>query len=340
MRNMGLASVVLTSVLASLLTAGTAFAESTTIDIASPASEASAQGKLLKKLSSDLAVHTERRLDLHVLPGGAAGDDRDVVRKMNLGQVQAGYVGVLGLSLIVEAIQVLELPRLFASNQELDYVADKMWPYFQKQFEAKGFRLQDRTEIGWRHVLSKKEIKAFADLNVEKPWLNGDELVPRSLYKQLGVPNFVTLGVGDVESALVTGRVQVVYGSPAAVAARKWDAQVQWMTSQPISFGIAAQVVTLAAVKRMSKEDERIFSKDSSAAAAAMRASQRGESELAKRTFERNGMHVAPLPAAALAELDKAAQAVTTELTGKVFSSAELAMVLKYRAEFRASAAK
>jgi TRAP-type C4-dicarboxylate transport system substrate-binding protein len=46
----------------------------------------------------------------------------------------------VGLSMVDESIRVLELPRMFASVEELDYVADKMWPYFVKKFEAKGFR--------------------------------------------------------------------------------------------------------------------------------------------------------------------------------------------------------
>ena len=44
---------------------------------------------------------------------------------------------------IDESIRVLELPTMFKTVEELDYVADKMWPYFQKKFEKKGYKLSD-----------------------------------------------------------------------------------------------------------------------------------------------------------------------------------------------------
>ena len=52
--------------------------------------------------------------------------------------------------------------------------------------------------------------------------------------------------------------------------------------------------------------------------------------------MESKGVRVTETPAAVIAELDKVAMAVWTDLQGKVYSKDELAMVLKYRDEYRA----
>ena len=75
----------------------------------------------------------------------------------------------VGLSMVEESIRVLELPRMFASVEELDYVADKVWPYYQKKFDAKGFTLQDRGEVGWVYVMSKAEVTSIANLKAMFP---------------------------------------------------------------------------------------------------------------------------------------------------------------------------
>ena len=62
----------------------------------------------------------------------------------------------------------------------------------------------------------------------------------------------------------------------------------------------------------------------------------RKDNESSKKTMLRKGVKVSETPADMSAEFDKAAAKVWAELTGKMFSKAELDMVLKHRDEFRA----
>ena len=55
---------------------------------------------------------TDKRVSLKWYPGGVQGDERDYVRKINLGQLDGAAVTSVGLSMIDESIRVLELPRL------------------------------------------------------------------------------------------------------------------------------------------------------------------------------------------------------------------------------------
>ena len=83
---------------------------------------------------------------------------------MQGGQLDGAAVTAIGLSMIDESIRVLELPMMFQNVDEVDYVADKMWPYFQAKFEKKGFKLLDRGEVGWIYFMSKNKMESLNDL--------------------------------------------------------------------------------------------------------------------------------------------------------------------------------
>lgn len=316
-------------------TAGTAAAENVEVRLATLAPDGSSWMKVLSKGAAEIDTKTEGRVKVKYYAGGVQGDERDAVRKMNLGQLDGVAVTSVGLAMIDESIRVLELPRMFESVEELDYVADKMWPYFTKKFEDKGYKLGDRGDVGWIYFLSKNEVKSVADLKQQKVWMWGDDGLVRSMYKHLGVSG-VPLGVPEVEPNLTTGRINACYGSPLAAVALQWNTKVKYMTEMPMSFAIGATVLKKDVYSKVSAADIELVTKITRGMQKALRKQIRKDNESAKKTMARKGIKVTPTDPQMLADFDKAAQKVWAELTGKMFSKAELEMVLKHRAEFRA----
>ncbi len=312
-----------------------AAADNVEIRLATLAPDGSSWMKILGKAAAEIETKTEKRVVIKYYPGGVQGDERDVVRKMNLGQLDGGAFTSVGLSMIDESIRVLELPRLFASAEELDYVADKMWPYFQAKFEKKGFRLQDRGEVGWIYILSKDEVKSVDSLKTMKVWLWGDDGLVKAMYTKLGVSG-VPLGVPEVEPALTTGRINACYGSPLAAVALQWNTKVKYMTSLPLSFAIGATVVKLDSVKKMSDADQALVKKIAHNMSRTLRKQIRKDNESAKKQMQRKGVKITEATAEMIATFDKAAQDVWAAQTGKMYTKAEFDQVMKYRAEFRA----
>ena len=109
--------------------------------IATLAPRGSSWMKTLERGAAEIEKETQGRVTTKYYPNGVQGDERDVIRKMGLGQLDGAAVTSVGLSLVYEGIRVLELPRMFASVEEMDYVRGKMWPYFRKKFAKKGFVL-------------------------------------------------------------------------------------------------------------------------------------------------------------------------------------------------------
>jgi TRAP-type C4-dicarboxylate transport system substrate-binding protein len=241
--------------------------------------------------------------------------------------------------MIDESIRVLELPMMFESAEELDYVADKLWPYFQKKFEKKGFKLNDRGEVGWIYFLSKAKVEKLADLRGQKLWLWGDDQLVGAMFKKLGL-NGVPLGVPEVDAALTSGKIDACYGSPVAAVALQWYSKVKFMTSMPMSFSIGATVLSIDAYKKLPPEDAKLLEDITRVNARKLRKEIRKDNEDAKGTMSRKGVTVVPTPIAMVDEFTKQATELWSELAGKVYSKEELKMVLDARAEYRAKHTK
>jgi TRAP-type C4-dicarboxylate transport system substrate-binding protein len=332
---LGLAlATALTSIsLASL--AGTAAADPVELRIATLAPSGSPWMAVLDKSAAEIKEKTAGRVTLKYFEGGQQGDERDFVRKIKLGQLDGAAVTAIGLSMIDESIRVLELPRMFANVEEVDYVADKMWPYFQKKFEKKGFKLNDRGEVGWAYFLSKTKVESIADLKGQKLWQWGDDRLVGAMFKKLGL-NGVPLGVPEVDAGLTSGRITACYGSPVAAVALQWYTKIKYMTSMPMSYGIGATVVRIETVAKISAEDQKTVQEIGKAGSKKLRKVLRKANEDAKATMTRKGVTIVNTPQAVVDEFTKNAFEVHKQLVGSVYSQEELDMVTKYRDEFRA----
>ena len=312
-----------------------AMANNVEIRLATLAPSGSPWMAVLDKASAEIKDKTGGRVTMKYFEGGQQGDERDFVRKIKLGQLDGAAVTSIGLSMIDESIRVLEIPMLFQSAEEVDYVADKMWPIFQKRFEKKGFKLNDRGEVGWIYFLSKTKVESLADLKGQKVWQWGDDAVVGAMFKKLGL-NGVPLGVPEVDSSLTSGRISACYGSPVAAVALQWYTKVKYMTSMPMSFAIGATVVSLEAMKKLDPADLKAVEDISKAASKKLRKVIRKANEEAKATMVKKGVTVVNTPPAMVDEFTKNAAEVQKSLIGKVYEQADLDMVIKYRDEFRA----
>jgi TRAP-type transport system periplasmic protein len=312
-----------------------AHADNTELRIATLAPSGSPWMEVLDKAANEIKEKTASRVTLKYFEGGQQGDERDFVRKIKLGQLDGAAVTAVGLSMIDESIRVLELPTMFQTVEELDYVADKLWPYFQKKFEKKGFRLQDRGEVGWIYFLSKNKVEKLDDLRNQKLWIWGDDQLVGAMFKKLGL-NGVPLGVPEVDGNLTSGKIDACYGSPLAAVALQWYSKVKYMTSMPSSFAIGATVVSLDSLKKLSAEDAKAVEDISRANAKKLRRVIRKANDDAKGTMSRKGVTVVQTPIAMVDEITKKSTEIWNELAGKIYSKEELKMVLDARDEYRA----
>jgi len=310
-------------------------AENIELRIATLAPAGSATMATWQKAAAEIKEKTQGRVTVKYFEGGQQGDERDYILKINLGQLDGASVTAIGLSMIDESIRVLELPMMFANAEEVDYVADKMWPYFQQKFQKKGFHLIGREEVGWIYFLSKNKIEILPELKSQKIWVWGDDRIVSTLFKQLGV-NGVPLGVPEVDSALTSGRINACYASPFQAVALQWYSKIKYATSMPVNFGIAATVISENALKKISATDRKTIEEVHIATGKKLRKIIRKANADALNTMKRKGVTVIQTSAATSSEYSKQANIVSATLAGKVYLQQDLDMVHKYRIEYRA----
>ena len=326
--------LVIAGVVLALSSSRPAMAESQEIRIATLAPAGSPWMQLLERAAVEIADQTDRRVTIKYYTGGEQGDERDFIRKIKAGQLDGAAITSVGLSMIDPSIRVLELPMLFKTQEEVDYVATKMWPYFQKNFEQKGFRLAERGELGWIYFFSKKKVTSLADLRKQKLPLLGDDLGSTTLdkLKLTGVP----LSIPEIDGALTSGRIDACFSSPLGAIALQWYLKVKYMSSTPMVYAMGATVMSLDAVKKVSADDRKIIEAISKRSQKKARVVIRKANQDAYKTILRKGITIVDVPQAMIDELTKIAATVQSELVGKVFSKEELDMVIAYRDEYRA----
>lgn len=318
---------------------GVGRAEKAELRIATLAPAGSPWMQVLDKGAAEIKTKTAGRVTMKYFEGGQQGDEKDFVRKIKLGQLDGAAVTAVGLAMIDESIRVLELPMLFQTSEEVDYVADKMWPYFQKKFEKKGFKLNDRGEVGWIHLFSKAKVETIADLKGQKLWQWSDDKLSGAIIKKLGLRG-VPLGVPEVDASLTGGKINACFTSPVAAVALQWYSKVKYISSAPLTFAIAATVLSMDSLKKLSAQDQKTVEGISKASSQKLRKVIRKANKDAKSTMIRKGITVVQTPAATVDQLASAAQEVWKELAGSVYSKEELEMALKYRDEYRAKRKK
>ena len=316
--------------------AGNAMADNLELRIATLAPSGSKWMEGLDKAAEDIKTKTESRVTIKYFEGGSQGDERDFIRKIKAGGLDGAAITAVGLAMIDESIRVLELPMMFDNVEEMDAVADKMWPYFQKKFEKKGFKLTDRGEVGWIYFLSKNKVDSMESLKNQKIWMWGDDQLVGALFRKLGL-NGVPLGVPEVDASLTSGTINACYGSPVAAVALQWYTKIKYMTSMPMSFAIGATVVSIDALKKASDADQKMVLKVTKTAGKKLRKAIRKENDASKKVMTGKGVKVVETPTDMVDAFRKASEDVWKDLVGKVYSQDELDMVIKYRDEYRAA---
>ena len=306
--------------------------------VATLAPEGSAWMKILGRGAEEVNKATAGRVTIKYYTGGVQGDEKDVVAKMQGGQLDGGAFTTIGMGMVDESIRVLELPMLFKSVEEMDYVREKMWPTFQQRFEKKGYVLGEPGDVGFLYFYSATPIKSIEDLTKAKVWLWGEDKIVKGMFRKLGV-NGVPMGVPDVLPALNTGRINACYASPLAAVALQWYTKVKYSTSMPMAYGIGSTLIRKSVWDKMSPADKQASDKVFKIQAEKLRKVVRKDNERAFKAITRAGVTVIETPATMVSQFDKNSQELWQELAGKLYTKADLDLVLKYRAEFRAKQA-
>lgn len=207
-----------------LLLASPAFAQDAkplVLKVGSVAPEGTPWSDWLDGVKSRLEKDSGGKLKLKLFLGGKLGGEKEMVEETRNGNL-AMFGGSAGaLATYVPELAGIELPYLYASDAEADYVLNAIRPQVAALLEAKGFVLVMWGENGWHgYGIKGKCVQHPDDLKGLK-MRSQESYVHMETYKAFGAAP-VEMSTPEVLGALQTGTVDGYSNSPLLSQATSW----------------------------------------------------------------------------------------------------------------------
>jgi len=83
-------------------------------------------------------------------------NEQEITQNLIRGRIEMGYISATGLAVAVPEMGVLNMPYLWTSEKERDYVSDKfVAPFLEGLLASKGLTLVKPAEAGWTNLFCK-----------------------------------------------------------------------------------------------------------------------------------------------------------------------------------------
>lgn len=265
-----------------------------TIKLGSLAPENSPWDLSLRKVASEWKNISGGRVRLRVYPGGIAGGEADMIRKIRIGQLDAAALTATGLSRISSEVLAITLPLMYRNEKELFYVLEKMKPQFEKQLEKKKFKALLWDRAGWIYFFSKKPIISPADLKTQKLAVTAGSTTILSAWRSAGF-QAIPIDTINIMAALQSGMISATYTTPIGAATYQWFGIARYMCPVKVAPLVCAVVIGTRSWRKIPKSlRPRLLN-------AAIRASKSLDSEViqlenkAMAVMKKNGLIITSL---------------------------------------------
>ena len=296
------------------------------IKIALLAPEGSTWMKLMHEWDKEVREKTQNKVGFKFYPGGVMGDEKDVLRKMRIGQLDAGAFTGLGGGTVLSEVRVLELPFLFDTHEQATKVRRALAPQFEKDFLKKGYVVLGWAENGFVYIFSKKPVRSEADLKIQKMWAwTGDPLVEQ-MYSTFQITP-VSLAMPEVLPSLQTNLVEGVYCPPLACLATQWFTAVSYLTDFPLAYASGMVLLTQKTWGELSVEEKKVLKETGAKYTEELNQRITQDNKEAFALLIQNGIKKVELPDSEKEAIRKKSLEVHKNLSEKLYSPALLQKV-------------
>lgn len=249
----------------------------------------------LQSLQQMKAQWEQAGVRLVIYPDGSQGGEADMIRLMNIGTLQAGFLTGVGLSAIEPRIAGLQaMPMLFRDFAEFDYVSAKLQPTMERHLEAKGFVVLFWADAGWVRYFAKQPFETPDDLRKRKifVWAGNPEQV--NLLRKHGF-NPVPLETAEILPMLKRDTINAVSCPPIFALAGQLDRDLRFMIELNWAPLLGACVVKKDAWEKIPAATRQTLLEAARAAGAEIRENGRLEADRAVEAMKKRGLTVKPV---------------------------------------------
>lgn len=166
---------------------------------------------------------------LTIFTDGTMGGEGDVVRRIGLGQLQAGLLTTSGLTEIDLSVGGLQnIPMAYRSYEEVEYVRDRLGPKYEKIFADKGYIILGWFDTGWVKIFSKEPLEQPEDMRGGKVFIVPGSPGALEVARSIGTQP-VELEPTDVLVSLQTGLVNIAPAPPIYALAAQFYQPAPYM---------------------------------------------------------------------------------------------------------------
>jgi len=310
-----------------------------TIKVATVAPEGSSWMRQFREFEKNIDILTNHQLKFRIYANGVQGGEKDVLRKMQLGQIDVGTFTGVGLGEIVPEVRIFDLPFLFRNSAEVDYVCNALLDEFQAKFMEKGFYLAGWAEVGFVYLFTNSPVPRLSVFKSVKMWRWKGDPLAKATFDEMHIAA-IPLDITDVHTSLQTGLIDGVYISPYAGLALQWHTKTKYMLNYPLTNSIGAILITSRKLNSMPADLQKILIEKTKENTRQIVLAGRRDNLESIQVLQENGMLLTNLRSDAEQEFIAAGVRTQNKLASELYSRELLDRVLALLKEYRTKNAK
>ena len=258
---------------------------------------------------------------------------------MRIGQIDAVSVTTAALSTIDPDLMAMNIPMAFASNEELDYVWQRMKPRWEARLRDKGYVVLNWGTAGWVHFFTKAPVDHIDALRALKLfiWTTGEVTMLEKLWTRMGFQP-VPLSSVDILPGLQTGMISAFQSPPILALGNQWFPFTGWMSDLKWAPVIGATVVRAEVWSRIPPATRETLAAIAREKGAAMIEVVRDMEQDAVDAMVGYGLKVVRVSPEALGEWRRETESIYPAMRGAMIPAAAFDEVLRLRDDYRATA--
>ncbi len=174
------------------------------------------------KYAMEVEMLSDYSIKIELYAGGVLGEEPAMVKMVREGELDGALVSTISLEEVVPETLVLQLPHLFRDEYEMDFILENYEAIFAGYARERGIEILGLFPVGCIQTFSTVPILGPYELINKKVMSRKKSKFVKALLRSSLFQSPVSLSLSEVEPALNSGKVEVVFAPPAAIVILGW----------------------------------------------------------------------------------------------------------------------
>ena len=255
-------------------------------------------GQVLRVWAKAVKEKTKGEVELEFFWNATQGDEPAQIAKMKTGQLDGAVVTAVGLGIIHNDVNALQMPGVFSNWEQLDKARELLRPRFEKAFREAGFELAGWGDIGLDRLMSKGfEVHGPDSFKGKRPWVWREDPNMPPVFQVIGGVTTVPTSVPEVLPELATGNVNAMSVSALAAEQLQWSSRLDHLNTMVVATNIGGMVLSKAKVDALKPEYRAVMVETGKVVSKALTERIRAEDNSALERLKKKMTVTEPTPA-------------------------------------------